>query len=111
MCVVNQELLILLKNANGLVAEIAARLERGDAARESIARLETEIKIIGRYVVRLDRALTEDCRAEIARLEAGVQKAVQIGDRWLANADGPELAAQTLQRRISQAYGLHSTRP
>jgi len=101
--------MVLLKTATGLVSEITARLDQGDAAEELVGRLITQTTIIERYVARLGDGLSSDCRTEIARLLAGVQDAVRRGNSWLVQADGPELAKQNLQRRVCRAYGL-STR-
>lgn len=101
-----QEIKVLLKTAAGLVNEITQRFERGDAAERLIGQLITQTTIIERYVARLGEGLPSDCRAEIARLVEAVQVAVKRGNSWLAQADGPELAKQNLQRRVCRAYGL-----
>ncbi|HEV3440126.1 MAG TPA: hypothetical protein VG122_22350 [Gemmata sp.] len=101
--------MVLLKTATDLVSEITTRFDRGDAAEALVERLVAQTTIIERYVSRLGDGLPSDCLAEIARLLAGVQAAVKRGNSWLVQADGPELAKQNLQRRVSRAYGL-STR-
>jgi hypothetical protein len=103
-----QELIVLLKATTGLVNEITARFERGDAAEKLVDRLVTQATIIERYVARLGDGLPGSCRAEIAQLLADVQTAVKCGNNWLAQADGPKLATQNLQRRVCRAYGVPS---
>lgn len=95
-----------LAATNRLVEEIAQRMKRGDAAAELVTRLLAQTKIISRFVARLGDGIPEKCREELSRLHNAVQNAVMVGDRWLAESAGPELAAQTLKRRISRAYGL-----
>jgi hypothetical protein len=101
-----QELQRLLRAANQLVEEIGVRLKNGDAADDQVRTLVGQTRIISRYIARMGDGLSEDCRREFHQLLVNVQKAVTIGNGWLAQAAGPELAAQALKQKLSRAYGV-----
>jgi len=96
-----QELVSATAAAGELVADIAARFARGDAAAEQLAELHALVAELGRYAA-AGGEVPEAVRVELARLLDGVRAATAAGAAWAERSSSPS-AADT---RVRRAYGL-----
>ena len=95
-----QELRETLAEAAALVADLGVRFKSGDAAGESITRLQA---LVATLTAAPD--LPDDLRPQLDQLLDAVRQTLAAGDEWLARA-GPELETQQLRRRVQKTYGV-----